>query len=117
MPTEKQIQKILKERYYLKNESSWENDIAPRLSWVYKTIQPNIEARKFLPSTPTIMNANTKGERIGTFSSCFTMDIDDSISEITESIAEAAEVTRMAGGVGYGEETRRHNRATSSWGI
>jgi ribonucleoside-diphosphate reductase alpha chain len=95
------IENILKERYYLKNESSWQH-VSHRLS---ETILPEmydaILNRTFIPSTPTIMNLNTKGERIGTLSSCFILDIEDSMGEIMDSMKDAAYVTKAAGGVGY----------------
>lgn len=95
------IENILRERYYLSGETSW-SEIAKRLS---ETILPQmgefIKARTFIPSTPTIMNLNTKGERKGTLSSCFILDIDDSMDSIMDSMKEAAYVTKAAGGVGY----------------
>jgi len=100
MPTKKQINKLLKERYFLKNETKWE-DIVERVSKIYPEIKDLIKEKKFIPSSPTLMNANTNGERIGTLSSCFTMDIKDSIDNIMNSAKEAAIVTKMAGGVGY----------------
>lgn len=95
------VENILKERYYLKDETSW-SQVSKRLS---ETILPEmaevIEARTFIPSTPTIMNLNTKGERKGTLSSCFILGIEDSMESIMESMKEAAFVTKAAGGVGY----------------
>lgn len=94
------IQKLLKERYYLDNENNWD-DIAKRVSVIYPKIYNHIKEKEFIPSTPTLMNANTKGKRLGTLSSCFTMGIDDSIEGIFESIKESAIVTKYGGGVGF----------------
>lgn len=105
---EKAIQKLLSERYFLNNENSWD-DIAKRVSGIYPEIYELIKDKIFLPSTPTLMNANTKGERKGTLSSCFTMGIDDSIEGIFEAVKEAAIVTKAGGGVGYDFTTLRGN--------
>jgi ribonucleoside-diphosphate reductase alpha chain len=95
------IENILKERYYLKAETSWSH-MAKRLSeTILPEMEPVIEARTFIPSTPTLMNLNTKGERVGTLSSCFILDINDSMSDIMDAMKECAYVTKAAGGVGY----------------
>jgi len=94
------IENILGERYYLESEKSWEQ-VAKRVSSVHPDMYEYILNRTFIPSTPTLMNLNTKGERHGTLSSCFIMGITDSIDGIMDSMKEAAVVTKMAGGVGY----------------
>ncbi len=94
------IENILKERYYLSNETSW-TQLSKRMSSIYPEMYEHILTRQFIPSTPTLMNLNTKGERRGTLSSCFILGIEDSIDGIMESMKECAIVTKMAGGVGY----------------
>jgi ribonucleoside-diphosphate reductase alpha chain len=94
------IQKLLKERYYLPHENKWE-DIAKRVSDIYPPIFDYINDKKFIPSTPTLMNANTGGLREGTLSSCFTMGMEDSIVGIFDALKEGAIVTKASGGVGY----------------
>lgn len=94
------VMNLLKDRYFLSKESTWEH-IAERVSDIYPPIKSAIENKEFIPSTPTLFNANTKGERFGTLSSCFPMSIEDSIVGIFESLKEAAIVTKMGGGVGY----------------
>jgi ribonucleoside-diphosphate reductase alpha chain len=94
------VEKLLKDRYYLKNENSWE-DVAKRVSCIYKNMYKDILEMNFLPSSPTLMNCNTGKERRGTLSSCFIMNIEDSISSIFDSLKECAIVTGKAGGVGY----------------
>ena len=79
---------------------NWE-DLAKRVSAIYPPIYEDILNKKFLPSTPTLMNANTGGRKKGTLSSCFTMDIDDSIDDIFDALKEGAIVTKASGGVGY----------------
>ena len=96
----KAIEKLLKERYYLKNETCWD-DIAKRVSVIYPEIYEDIRDMRFIPSSPTLMNCNTRGERIGTLSSCFPMNIDDSIEGIFDALKEAAIVTKYGGGIGY----------------
>ncbi len=95
------IQKLLKERYFLPHEDSWENDLAKRVSAIYPPIYEDVRDKKFIPSSPTLMNANTAGARKGTLSSCFTMGIEDSIDGIMDSLKECAVVTKASGGVGY----------------
>lgn len=94
------IVKLLGERYFLSNENEWES-IAKRVSFVNENIFNYINDLIFIPSSPTLMNANTKGERSGTLSSCFTMNIEDSIEGIYEALKESAIVTKNGGGVGY----------------
>lgn len=93
------ILNLLKERYFLKDEKSWE-DIAKRVSKFLPIIYNHINNMEFIPSSPTLMNANTNGERYGTLSSCFTMGIEDSIEGIFDSAKECAIVTKLGGGVG-----------------
>ena len=94
------INKLLNDRYYLKNENSWDQ-IAKRVSDIYPPIYNYIKNKQVIPSSPTLMNANTDGERVGTLSSCFPMKITDSIRGIYGALGEAAEVTKMGGGIGY----------------
>ena len=94
------IVKLLKERYFLPTETSWE-EVAERVGDIYEPIKQHIKDLEFIPSSPTLMNANTKGHKSGTLSSCFTMNIEDSIEGIFEAIKESAIVTKNGGGVGY----------------
>jgi len=100
------IIKLLQERYFLPNEISW-YDIAERVSVIYPPIQDNIQNLEFIPSSPTLMNCNTRGHKSGTLSSCFTMKIEDSIEGIFDAVKEAATVTKNGGGVGYDFSTLR----------
>lgn len=114
------ILKLLQERYFLENETEWD-DIAKRVSVIYPPIYEHIRDMDFIPSSPTLMNANTNGERQGTLSSCFPMGIEDSIEGICDATKECALVTKAAGGVGYdfsvirgsGEIIKSLNRETS----
>ena len=91
---------LLKSRYFLTNENKWQN-IAKRVSSIYPKSYGLINAMKLIPSTPTLLNANTGGERLGTLSSCFPMNLEDSIDGIYEALKDGAKVTKMGGGVGY----------------
>ena len=94
------IQKLLQDRYFLSKESKWTH-IAERVSGIYPKAFNLINDLKFIPSSPTLMNANTGGEKIGTLSSCFPMGIEDSIDGIYNALKEGAKVTKASGGVGY----------------
>lgn len=98
------IQKLLKDRYYLDTENSWD-DLAKRVSSIYEPAYIYIKQKIFIPSSPTLMNANTDGKRLGTLSSCFPMNLEDSIEGIYDSLKECAVVTKYGGGVGinFGE--------------
>lgn len=98
------IQKLLRERYYLDTENTWE-DLATRVSAIYPPALEYIKDKTFIPSSPTLMNANTNGKRLGTLSSCFPMNIEDSIEGIYEALKECAIVTKYGGGIGinFGE--------------
>ena len=94
------IMQVLRDRYFLRGESSWE-DIANRVGGIYEPATELIKSMKFIPSTPTLMNGNTKGQRLGGLSSCFPMGLEDSIEGIFDSLKDAAMVTKAAGGIGY----------------
>jgi ribonucleotide reductase alpha subunit len=102
----KDIMNLLKKRYFLSEEKSW-SEIADRVSSIYPPIHEYIKSMRFIPSSPTLMNANTKGERKGTLSSCFPMRIEDSMTGILDAIKETGIVTKYGGGVGYDFSTLR----------
>ncbi len=94
------VEKLLKDRYFLTNETTW-SELAKRVSKIHEPMLPYIDGMEFIASSPTLMNANTNGERFGTLSSCFPMNITDSIDGIFDALKESAIVTKMGGGVGY----------------
>jgi len=103
------VYSLLKDRYFLRNEKTWE-DLAKRVSGLYPETYEYIEQKIFIPSTPTLLNANTNGERKGTLSSCFPMNIEDSIEGIFDALKEGAVVTKAGGGVGYDYSVLRSSR-------
>lgn len=93
------IQKLLVDRYFVEGEETWEQ-LAKRVSSIYPEIHDYIKDMWFIPSSPTLMNAGTD-KRSGTLSSCFPMNIEDSIEGIFDALKEGAIVTKAGGGVGY----------------
>ena len=93
------IIKILQERYFNKDETSWAQ-LVHRVSWILPEIEKDVLDLKFIMSSPTLMNGNNPYTN-GTLSSCFTMKIEDSIEGIFEAVKESALVTKAAGGIGY----------------
>lgn len=91
--------KLLQDRYFLQTENTWEQ-VAKRVSEIHQPIFNDIKELRFVPSSPTLMNANTK-ERLGTLSSCFPLDITDSIEGIYGALQDGAVVTKFGGGIGY----------------
>lgn len=52
----------------------------------------------FLPSSPTLMNAGTKVQQLG---SCFVLPIEDDIESIFDSLKKAAVIHQTGGGTGF----------------
>ncbi len=102
------ILKLLQDRYFVDGESSWE-DISKRVSTIYPPIESYIKDMWFIPSTPTLMNGGTD-KRSGTLSSCFPMNIEDSIEGIFDALKECAIVTKSGGGIGLNFSTLRSSQ-------
>lgn len=100
------VNKILKERYFLVQDNSWE-DVCRRVSQILEDpvkqqkFYEIMVTKKFIPSSPTIMNFDPLGKTCGGLSSCFPLSIGDSIDEIGQALHDCMTVVKYSGGVGY----------------
>ncbi len=111
---------VLQKRYYIKDENGAPAEDAKALFWrvastmaleenKYPESTYKIEelARnfydlmnhgKFLPNSPTLMNAGT---RLGQLAACFVLPVGDSIEEIFDAVKYAAMIHKSGGGTGF----------------
>jgi len=106
------VMKMLRERGYLReNEHTW-NDLARRVAKALASAEEEkdrqywedefyklLSKRKFVNSTPTLMNA--EAGNMGGLSSCFIIDIKDDLAEIHKAMGKCAKVYQYNGGVGF----------------
>lgn len=111
---------VLARRYYIKDENGKPTETATDLFWrVAATIaaeeakydkspyKPEDLARefydlmaqgKFLPNSPTLMNAGKTG---GQLAACFVLPVGDSMEEIFDAVKNAALIHKSGGGTGF----------------
>jgi ribonucleoside-diphosphate reductase alpha chain len=102
---------LLRQRYFQEGENSWE-DLCKRVSHNIASAEETKELQEkyqkefydamvnmdFIPSTPTLLNAGTKTQQL---SSCFILDIEDSIEGIMNTLSECAKIFQKSGGCGF----------------
>lgn len=103
---------LLKDRYLLKSEDSWE-DLSERVAKFLSDIEYEktddhkhkyaeyknmLLRKKFIPSSPTLMASGTPYPML---SSCFVLPIEDSLESIMETVKISTLVNARGGGLGY----------------
>jgi len=104
----KNAEVILNKRYLKKDETGKVIETIPEMFFrVASTIAKNKEdistyyklmtSGRFLPNSPTLMNAGISG----TLSACFVLSIEDSMNSILDTSKVAGMIMKYGGGVGY----------------
>ncbi|MEA3407076.1 MAG: ribonucleotide reductase N-terminal alpha domain-containing protein, partial [Chloroflexota bacterium] len=98
------IDDLLKARYYQEGETQWgqiaervANQLFPKDSKEWQETRWAIQRKKFMPSSPVLMNAGTQRPMM---SSCFVLPIEDDIDAIMNSLHNTVRIQKYGGGVG-----------------
>ena len=83
-------------RHIAKAENKYgDSDPAKKMEPVFYKMMTQL---KFLPNSPTLMNA---GRKLGQLAACFVLPINDSMDEIFDSLKNAALIHKSGGGTGF----------------